>query len=619
MVSVYAPTTLVISIDDATLNRINAVDGSAIISGGCGSAPSRAYPYQRTRVRLLADGLDASPLVQFETDDATIATMGTGQLWDVAQGVAAGEAEVRLVGRPSGPTADLAVVDSAVTVTSFVARVVTAVSWQPAPASSYAFAAQVSAGLLLRHQLRTEGASGFLYATVTCSDGAAYDVAPYAEGAEELKVATSNSYVSLVAPSGGQTHWQVGVAVGAVASTVEDVYVNWTVCSSVAASSFVPLLLDLPNPTGATLSFSQSRLTAPDDGARLAPLSLPTSSGLSLVVAFDDGTQRDFTSDPRVTYSVGGGFEACVSVDGGSNSASVLNSARAAGCSEVFIVATVQLGSFTLAANTTRPLVYLDRIALRFTGYPANNAAVSITTLQAVGCSAGSFERASAAVDAFLTDAPTSALDVTVASVFVSDDESMVAPTGSTMRGVAAGIATITASFGGEVSSAALTVSATASSASSLAWSVPLSGDTLRAVTGSTRTTTLSVSFAAADGTLTYSDLGGSTFTNWLDLRTMVTFSSDSSSAVSVSGDGTVQLLDNSHTEVGLTAAMACASSVLSTVALKANLDAAELDVDLGELSGYQFQQVLPPLPTSTAYRPRTPDYTTTSFATAHH
>ena len=88
---------------------------------------------------------------------------------------------------------------------------------------------------------------------------------------------------------------------------------------------------------------------------------------------------------------------------------------------------------------------------------------------------------------------------------------------------------------------------------------------------------------------------GGDTNINnrdWLDLSTMVTFVSDSSGIVSVDSVGTLQLLDNGHEAVGLSASVACGGGGVSvTRSTIANLKPNTYDVDAGEKTGFQFQQ----------------------------
>ena len=57
-------------------------------------------------------------------------------------------------------------------------------------------------------------------------------------------------------------------------------------------------------------------------------------------------------------------------------------------------MATVTLGGFTGSDGAAAALIYMDRVALDFRGYPENNEAVGLDTLYAVDCMAGAFHRA---------------------------------------------------------------------------------------------------------------------------------------------------------------------------------------------------------------------------------
>ena len=67
--------------------------------------------------------------------------------------------------------------------------------------------------------------------------------------------------------------------------------------------ALLPTLIDLPAPISASLAITESRLTSPDDDAALAPISVPTSSPLRLLVTFDNGQTKDMTTDARAWTS----------------------------------------------------------------------------------------------------------------------------------------------------------------------------------------------------------------------------------------------------------------------------------------------------------------------------
>lgn len=163
------------------------------------------------------------------------------------------------------------------------------------------------------------------------------------------------------------------------------------------------------------------------------------------MVTFDDGSTRVLTSDARVSYA---SPDACGEVDNSSDSISVASGAKNAGCTSVTILATITLGTFSFTVSSSRPLAFLEYIDLDFTGYPSQNSGVSLSTLNAIQCMPGAYHHASARVRAYLTDSPTTSYTVTAQSSFSSSDASVVSVSGSRMRGVGPGTATITSTFG---------------------------------------------------------------------------------------------------------------------------------------------------------------------------
>lgn len=129
----------------------------------------------------------------------------------------------------------------------------------------------------------------------------------------------------------------------------------------------------------------------------------------------------------------------------------------------------------------------------------------------------------------------------------------------------------------------------------SISWTISLvDGDTLLLVPGAMRTTSITLRYSTTSGEVVFSDVGSSTFSGWLDLATMVKFSSALPGITSVDSVGTLTLFDNWYEEFEVNATMFCTSRISASRQLKANLLPAEMDVDLGENSGFQFQQQAP-------------------------
>ena len=278
---VYTPQQLSVALEDDTLNRFAGMHGGVVAA--CDSGDSRAYPYQRTRSKAVSDGLDATSLVSFGVLDPAVAGISASR-FDVVVGKSVGSTSVHLGGRPTGPSAAVSVSDTLVSVLQLVARVVTQTSWSSSalpPLELGLVVDDVFVEAVLYNVMSAEGDSGRMFSRVVWSDGHEEDVGySPAAGIEEMAVSSGSAGVSLVAPSGSEHFWQMGVAVGAVKECVSSVFANWTLCGVPVASARVPLNLDLPDPLGARVTIVQTRLTAPDDDASGSPLDVPSSSSV---------------------------------------------------------------------------------------------------------------------------------------------------------------------------------------------------------------------------------------------------------------------------------------------------------------------------------------------------
>ena len=94
---------------------------------------------------------------------------------------------------------------------------------------------------------------------------------------------------------------------------------SWAVCSNSVrlGTGQGSVQVKLPKPSAiANFTASPGSITSSDNPARLSPISLGTSSALTLQVAFDDGVLRDFSQDSRVTYGLAAGSNLCQIVKG---------------------------------------------------------------------------------------------------------------------------------------------------------------------------------------------------------------------------------------------------------------------------------------------------------------
>ena len=162
-----------------------------------------------------------------------------------------------------------------------------------------------------------------------------------------LLAAAAASPASSAAPEPGALR-DVGVAVGAVKECIESAVASWQVCGFDVVSGNLPLFLNLPDPTGASMSIERSRLSSASDDARLSPIGVPTSSPLRLIVSFADGSTRDLSTDSRVSYATTDA--GCATV-----ASNTLSIAAGATCQTVVVVATVSVA--VVAAATSKPMI----------------------------------------------------------------------------------------------------------------------------------------------------------------------------------------------------------------------------------------------------------------------
>ncbi len=607
--SVWVPSDVSVSVEDPLLHRL------AYASGGTFACETQQY--QQTKISATVDGLDATPLVSFvSSDPATVAV----QAHDTLQGLKAGSAEVYLGGRPTTRVA-VEVTEAVVTAVSLTSRVVTAVAWSPRPPAAWDSASFVAAAMTSQ-DLTAEGHFGLLFAQVEWSDGHTQYVEQAGAGSA-LAVTSQTANVVVTAPgatapagsgstlgANGEAFWRAEVAFGASRECSRNVTTVWSVCGLPMLSGDVPLHLALPDAVSLQLTASRSRLTAPGDDATLLPSPpgpLSSSTRLTLRVSFDGvpGT-TDISTDPRTVYELDD--PACATISDGNLLA--VRAGTAATCTSVTVTAT----AYGLSATATVPLVFLDRLAIAFDGYPSGgelpittvgsgDAAVVTTQLGVIECLPGTFHHARARTTATLTDA--SSYDVTSGSEFVSDEETVVLPAGARMQALGVGMATITTNLvgGAERATATLLIfDSVLTAAQSLAWNVPLqASSTLLAEQGGTRATTVALTF---DNGVIFPDVAdlsasryagtsqGGTYTPWLDQGSaLVDFGTTRDDVVNVSSAGTLTLLDNFHEAVDVRVVVTCAEAVSTTIAIKANLHPKVDDVDLGARTGFQFSQ----------------------------
>ena len=107
------------------------------------------------------------------------------------------------------------------------------------------------------------------------------------------------------------------------------------------------------------------------------------------------------------------------------------------------------------------------------------------------------------------------------------------------------------------------------------------------------------------DNGVAFPDIGGATFSGWLEPMELVSYESLRPDVINVSSIGALTLQDNWYAPVQLQAQVACDAATSAAKDVYANLLPSEGDVDLGAETRQQFQQVGLTLPV--AVRIRTP------------
>ena len=581
VLDVWFPSPISLQLDDATLNRIE----------GCATGGDGAY--QTTRLRVVAGGLDVTPLLGTASEAASriglppIAVLeATTSPWGrVARlqlrGVAAGSGSVHLVHR-ADVTTGLIVSETAVAVDTLSVGALTAASAELSltPAGELPPRASFEAEYGLRQRLLTEGSEALLFGAARFSDGAMQLV-------QHAQLNATSISVGLEAPTLADGHpWQVRVSTRAVRDCGPMLVMQWVACGAVLAETHAEVFLQLPEPVGVRIGGAQ-RLAPSGDLATLAGLGEPSTGSLTATVDFLDPesgatTQRDFTLDGRTSFETSRAD--CTSISG-----NVL-SALAAGCGgaqSFTVAATVDLGSFgsMTSAPRTVTLVTFSSLQLRLDASP--DGPTSVTTLGKVQCT-DAYQRAKPRVTATLSTGE-AARDVTTYSTYSSSAPAVVSASGGVFSGAAAGTATITATFGGGGDS---------SGVAGVASATLLVDDTrivnVQSMALDTRSVLGGVSGAVFDSTLAVTLTDGTYFADlhalsWLDAKAMVGYMTDVPAAVTVDADGDLTLLQNYEALVAVTVETACSPTASAVAYTAANLAVPFRGVDLGANDGLQF------------------------------
>ena len=600
-----------LEITDAILNRIVDVNDQTI--EGCA-----ATVYQHTGIRALVnvDGhlVDVSPMLQFQSSNQSVATVGSGIHGNYVYGASAGSTVISLQGVPTVQV-QLSVSDSPVNVVDMTTRLVTSGQWLSSPASNspYSFSSSYTKSMLYKQELHNELDYGYVYASVTYSDGHDNDVSyMHSYGSNEVMIDTSNADIGFIPPltAGNiKNFWKLQVNPDAVLSC-SLIQANWTMCNQTVAVSEIPVFLNLPVPYAIVVTAAHVDMTEPGDASSYHPVGKVTSTSISVVVYYQHPTTQAVTSkimsgDSRITYTVSD--PSCGSANGALSVLSSAVGAKSAGCTNVTVSCEATLGGVTLSSSTSVPLVFADNLQLEYKPYPLTSAnqAISVTDLKLLPC-VGVYQQTTAKLHLTLTDATTH--DVTSHSLVTSSNAQLLVGDATSYGACATCKITANASgtyiLGGQFPVAQpgtvyamsmLTAGAQTLSFDSVSWQLHSMVSTAHPSAYSPFKTfnayqngTASSQVTVVLGGISYPDIIGASYN--FDHTDLISFSAASSGIVDVDQSGILTLYDNFYNPVQVSA-QSCTSNVSQTHNLYANLKASENDVDLGYLTGTQYYQ----------------------------
>ena len=350
------------------------------------------------------------------------------------------------------------------------------------------------------------------------------------------------------------------------------------------------VVVSVPTATSIVLSLAarEDRLTPPDNDARFGPMSVPVYSALQVMVHYTEGNARDLTLDARVNYTVN--EEECAEIVLLDNERR-LAIKHSAACTWVTVSAVFD-GS--LAHSVPVAVVVVKDMWINFYGYSANWNVV-ITELGLVQCTTDTYHHATARASIQLSDHGEGQKVYNLhkgISNFESNDTA-VAEIRSQNRVFVKGPGSlkISATFRStqtKASASLVVVNEVLAFVKALTMSTSLYGSprrTVRRIVDESQPTTVAITF---DNDVTLPDVAKS---DWVDVESVISFSSDDTDTISIDTAGTITLHNNAPSLTSLRAELACDSSKWAPpLTVAANLDPAPFDVDFGREYEWQFE-----------------------------
>lgn len=453
-----------------------------------------------------------------------------------------------------------------------------------AVASNGDYMSTMSVSATAKSKMDAEGSFGFIHAWVQLSDGTVVSTHRFSDSTLSVTKSTNSQDINVLAPGApgnvGEDFYKVEVAVGADAGCLfNELMVEWSLCGQVIMTGNISVLIGVPDVASISLSASAAKAVPSGDDAGLAPISLPSTITLTQTTTFVDGTTRDDTNDARVTYAILVEDSSCATIVG-----NVVTITAGATCTSLTVEATYTQGGSSHTAQVTVAIVRATLLLVQVVGYPSYNEGVSVARLGFIPCTT-SYDRATLKATVVLSDSTTHVVEAQTTFSLTGPatlDGTAIVPS-------AAGTVAASGVFGSLTDLVNLPVTdQVENSLTSLTWTVSLETDnTLVLARGGTRGTTVTTNYA--DGRRIV-NLGGQS--SWVTLTEMAYFASDTTSIVTINTAGTITLLDNHYQTIALTVD-SCPEHPVATVTknIKANLDIADNDFDLGQTTGFQFQQ----------------------------
>ena len=253
----------------------------------------------------------------------------------------------------------ITVTDEPVTPVHLIARLITSAEWEtPPPTSVWMESFSISFRLL--HNLPLEGAEGHIFAEVRFSDFAFQPIQ-----ASELVITSIDDSFEALPPKQGLPYWRGRVMLDAFSHCGHMAQVQWMPHGFEVAQGTLPAKMELPPALSMSLTADQSQLTPAEDSAAAAPIHVPTTCSLQMLITFEGiSMPKDYTTDPRTNVTVV--EKECAYLDG-----TRLRMRSTCSHSYLTLIATIVAREFNFSQRLAIPIVRVHRLNSSFTALAA--------------------------------------------------------------------------------------------------------------------------------------------------------------------------------------------------------------------------------------------------------